>query len=76
MPKQIHGRGGTSFSPPIEFANQKLNPDAIIYFTDGFAPPPKDKSRYPILWVITTNGLAKDSAGWKALPGQKIRIGV
>lgn len=74
MPKHIHGRGGTSFSPPIEFANKELNPDAIIYFTDGYAPPPNDKSRYPILWVITTNGLQKDTPGWKSLPGQKIRI--
>ena len=76
MPKHIHGRGGTNFSPPIEYANKELNPDAIIYFTDGFAPPPRDKSRYPILWVITTNGLQKDTAGWKSLPGQKIRIEV
>lgn len=74
MPTQIHGRGGTNFSPPIELANNKLNPDAIIYFTDGHAPPPKDKSRYPILWVITTNGLKKDTPNWKALPGQKIQI--
>lgn len=74
MPEQIHGRGGTSFSPPIEFANKVLNPDAIIYFTDGYAPPPQDKSRYPILWVITTNGLEKDTPGWDALPGQKMRI--
>lgn len=74
MPTHIHGRGGTNFSPPIELANKELNPDAIIYFTDGYAPPPRDKSRYPILWVITTNGLEKDSPAWKALPGQKIQI--
>lgn len=74
MPTQIHGRGGTDFSPPIAFANQELNPDAIIYFTDGYAPPPNEKSRYPILWVITSDGLKNNSKEWQALPGQKVQI--
>lgn len=73
-PVSIKGRGGTSFTPPIELANGDLRPDGIIYFTDGFAPPPSVPSRSPILWVMTTNGLKKDSQAWKDLPGQKIKI--
>lgn len=74
LPQQVHGRGGTNFTPPIEFANNDLHPDAVIYFTDGFAPPPAVKSRYPILWVMSTNGLDKSNPMWEKLPGQKIRI--
>lgn len=39
-PEVISGRGGTDFNAPIQFANDIFQPDALIYFTDGFAAAP------------------------------------
>lgn len=76
IPGKIHGRGGTSFTPPIILANQEINPDGIVYFTDGFASPPNVKSRAPILWIITTNGIKEAGSNtiWSELPGKKIKM--
>lgn len=50
----IHGRGGTYFTPVLEFYN-KSKYSAMIYFTDGYAElPPKAKK--PMMWVITPGG--------------------
>lgn len=56
-PAQIlHGGGGTSFQPPIDLFNkEKRKYDALIYFTDGYAPIPKDTPK-ETLWVISSNG--------------------
>lgn len=48
----VRGKGGTSFDPPIAYANEKYLPDAIIYFTDGKGKRPIVESRFPILWLI------------------------
>lgn len=72
MPKLSNGRGGTCFNEPIKFANEKYKPDVLIYFTDGFGPKPIYKSRCPILWLITSNGIAKEN--WGFLVGRKIKI--
>ena len=73
-PVKVHGRGGTSFDAPIKYANEEYRPDALIYFTDGFASPPISPSRYPILWVITPNGLKEGEGVWDKLPGKKLRM--
>ncbi|HHG84034.1 MAG TPA: hypothetical protein ENJ82_04730, partial [Bacteroidetes bacterium] len=39
-PSMVKGGGGTLFDPPIIYGNNIFRPDAIIYFTDGFAPLP------------------------------------
>lgn len=75
-PKEIHGRGGTSFEAPIQYGNEKYNPDALIYFTDGFAEKPITPARYPILWVISSNGLKEDGKAWSDLPGKKLKLNV
>lgn len=75
-PSEVKGRGGTRFEPPIEFANTEYRPDAIIYFTDGFAATPQVYSRSPILWLITSRGLKEASEAWHSLPGQKLKINV
>lgn len=75
-PLEVKGRGGTCFDPPIEFANQEYRPDAILYFTDGFAAVPQVQSRSPILWLITSAGLNEASAAWSNLPGQKLKISI
>jgi len=53
----VKGRGGTAFSPAIEYINENLpKTDIAIYFTDGggeriLDPAPKG---YKLLWVLTT----------------------
>ncbi len=71
-PEVISGRGGTDFNAPIGFANQEYMPDAIIYFTDGYAPEPQISSRKPILWMITSEGINEDT--WAFLPGRKVKM--
>ena len=74
-PTHIHGRGGTAFEAPIQFGNEEYRPDALIYFTDGYAPAPSIPPRYPILWVISSNGLkADDKDNWNGLPGKILKI--
>jgi predicted metal-dependent peptidase len=55
-------------------ANEEINPDGIIYFTDGYAPVPKIISRSPILWVITKDGLSLDSENLNQFPGRKAKL--
>ncbi len=73
-PESISGRGGTDFNEPIRFANEEYIPDAIIYFTDGYAPVPHVISRKPILWVITSNGISTEDEIYQNLPQRKIKI--
>jgi predicted metal-dependent peptidase len=73
-PIEVHGRGGTSFDPPVKFANETYHPDAIIYFTDGFAPPMKIKPRMPMLWLLSTKGAAPESDYYARMSGMKVRM--
>jgi predicted metal-dependent peptidase len=51
---KIHGRGGTSFDPVVEYYNKNTHKyTALLYFTDGEAPaPPAAKGR--MLWVLSS----------------------
>ncbi|MDC0231243.1 VWA-like domain-containing protein [Aureispira] len=71
-PELISGRGGTDFNAPIQFSNQEYFPDAIVYFTDGYAPTPTVISRKPILWMLTSQGIDDDT--WDFLPGRKVKM--
>ncbi|MCP4131278.1 MAG: hypothetical protein GY754_09880 [bacterium] len=73
-PGQVTGRGGTCFDEPVRFANEKYNPDAIIYFTDGFAPPLRVSSRNPILWVVSPEGTDEEGEYWERLEGRKVKM--
>lgn len=66
---ELHGRGGTSFEPVIEYydANQK-NYTCLIYFTDGEAPAPA-KPKGHILWVLSSRSSINNE-----LPGQIIKL--
>jgi len=47
------GGGGTSFAPPIEWANaQEEPPVCLMYCTDGYGHAPAEPE-YPVLWVLT-----------------------
>ena len=71
-PEVISGRGGTNFDAPLLFANEKYLPDAIVYFTDGYAPAPTVMARKPILWMVTHQGIDPDA--WDFLPGRKVKM--
>ncbi len=73
-PESITGRGGTSFDAPIDYANREYRPDAVIYFTDGYAPPPSRPCRVPLLWVISREGLEPGGQPWRALPQRKVKL--
>lgn len=73
-PETIHGRGGTDFNAPIEYANNEYLADAIIYFTDGYGPAPIVKNRKPILWLICSSGITEENTIWPTLQGRKIKM--
>ena len=50
-PEFTTGKGGTDYNAPIQFANDTLKPDAIIYFTDGKGEKPTIEPKMPILWL-------------------------
>lgn len=70
-PTVVGGGGGTDFNPPIEYANN-YRPDVLLYFTDGHAAVPKIKSRVPIIWIISSDGLTANN--WYDLPGRKVKL--
>lgn len=75
-PEKIHGRGGTSFDAPFQYANETYLPDALLYFTDGYAAVPSIPPKYPVLWIISSNGLQTNEGIWDQLPGKKLKIHV
>lgn len=68
IPK-ITGRGGTDFQPPIDYyLEHKHEYEALIYFTDGFAPVPTNAPN-GMIWIITSQGNKND-----VFPGKVIHI--
>lgn len=65
----VHGRGGTDLEPPLKECEGKY--DALIYFTDFYAPHIHTRYRIPTLWVLTTE-LEKDQYPYKW--GKHIKI--
>lgn len=68
------GSGGTSFKPFFKKLEENSSlmeqPQAVIYFTDGFAEFPNFTPEVPVLWVVTESG-AED----KEFPfGEIVRI--
>lgn len=55
---KIHGRGGTYFTPVIEWFNNHKEYSAMLYFTDGYAELPPNTTR-PMMWIISSNGSPK-----------------
>ena len=66
---KVHGRGGTDLEPPLKECEGKY--DALIYFTDFYAPNIETRYRIPTLWVLTTE-LEKDAYPYKW--GKHIKI--
>ena len=64
---KTYGRGGTDFRPPFEYVAEHpdIEPSCLIYITDGYGPAPERPPRYPVLWLLTSNGEIPSSWGWK-----------
>jgi predicted metal-dependent peptidase len=66
---EIHGRGGTSFQPVIDYYNEKEREySCLFYFTDGEASTPSN-ARGNILWVLSSKSTMNDD-----LPGKVIKL--
>ena len=52
---RIHGRGGTAFHPVFDWVDEEgIEPVALVYLTDGYAPAP-DVPDYPVVWGVTSD---------------------
>jgi len=55
------GYGGTDFRPVFEFIEkEKRDCKLLIYFTDGFGTFPDKPPSYPVIWVITEEGISEE----------------
>lgn len=44
--------GGTDFRPPFKYIHDEgINPDAVIYLTDGLGDFPRTQPDYPVIWA-------------------------
>jgi predicted metal-dependent peptidase len=66
VPIKITGGGGTNYDPAFDYINKnkKLQIDACVYLTDGYAPEPTIKPRCKLLYVITPDGNKGDHLKW------------
>ena len=65
----VHGRGGTTFTPVLEYMKAKPPREGykptLIFFTDGYGENPADNgytNRFKTIWVVTRNGSANNVA--------------
>ncbi len=72
-PQSVSGRGGTDFNDVLQLANAE-RPDALVFFTDGYAEEPNVLPRLPVLWVIPPGGADVGSPLWQGLPGRKVKM--
>jgi len=68
----FHGFGGTSFTPVFDYIEKNVvEPKLLIYLTDGFGNAPKKPPKYPVLWVLTSDGKPPADWGSKAFLNRK-----
>lgn len=55
---EVTGGGGTDFRPVFKYIDehQEINPDLLIFFTDGYGAYPERAPAYPVLWLLTADG--------------------
>lgn len=53
----VYGRGGTDFVQPIEQVEEEIEPDIILYFTDGYGNAPQTSPKASIVWFISKGGM-------------------
>jgi hypothetical protein len=65
-PEQVHGRGGTSFEPVMEKAKE-VQPEVVVYFTDGYGDDPEPPKGVPVIWVLLGSDYLSASFGEKVV---------
>ncbi len=52
------GGGGTDFRPVFRYVDEhpELDPNLLIYFTDGYGNCPDRAPAYPVMWLLTKDG--------------------
>ena len=40
----------------------RVQPDLLLFFTDGYGTAPANRPPYPVMWVLTSDG--KEPAPW------------
>ena len=55
---EAKGFGGTDFRPVFQYVEEhsELEPDLLVYLTDGDGDYPERPPAYPVLWVVTNDG--------------------
>ena len=63
---KIIGRGGTSFQPAADYYCSHPEYDGLIYFTDGYAPPPvfNTKRTIDVLWILQSKNEYELHKNW------------
>jgi predicted metal-dependent peptidase len=68
---EVHGRGGTSFQPVINYYNEHIKKiSCLIYFTDGECIAPENP-KGNILWVLSSKSRMNND-----LPGSVIKLDI
>jgi len=52
------GGGGTDFRPVFDFVEEhpELEPNLLIYITDGYGDYPESAPGYPVMWLVAPRG--------------------
>jgi len=67
LPEELHGGGGTRFTPAIEWAERlERQPDMFLYFTDADGEFPDHEPAFPVIWLVK----GKTTVPW----GQRIQL--
>ena len=55
----VTGGGGTDFSPVFRYIDEhsELDPSLLIFFTDGYGAYPERPPQYPVMWLLTHDGM-------------------
>ena len=66
----VTGGGGTDFRPVFRYIDEhsELDPSLLIFFTDGYGVYPERPPQYPVMWLLTHNGMC--GVEW----GQQVRF--
>ena len=55
---EVTGGGGTDFRPVFSYIEEhsELDPNLLIFFTDGYGDYPERPPPYPVMWLLTSDG--------------------
>ncbi len=55
---KVTGGGGTDFRPVFTYIDEhsELDPNLLIFFTDGYGNYPERAPSYPVMWLLTHDG--------------------